>query len=47
MTFAACIPPHTNIIKYLNDFETKLHYMSSKVDNIYVCLKKVVSNETE
>ena len=35
------------IIKYLNEFATKLHDMSSKVYNFYVCLNKVVSDTIE
>ena len=42
MTVATGIPPHTKIIKDLNEFATKLHYISSKVGNIYVYFKKVV-----
>ena len=41
------IPPHTKIIKYLNTFATKLHDLSSKVDNIYVGLQDVVSDVIE
>ena len=40
MTVATSIPPNTEIIKYLNGFATKLHDISSKVDNLYVGLKK-------
>ena len=39
--------PYTKIIKDLNQFSTQLHYLSLKVDNIYVCLKKVVSDLIE
>ena len=47
MTAATGIPPPTEIIKDLNEFATKLHDLSSKVDNIYVCLNEVVSDEIE
>ena len=47
MTVATGILPHTKIIKYLNDFSTKLHDLLSKLENIYVCLKKVVSYSIE
>ena len=40
MTFSTDIPPHTKILKDVNEFETKLHDMSSKVYYIYVGLKK-------
>ena len=47
MTFATGIPSHTKIIKDLNDSLKKLHNMSSKVDNLYVGLKKVVTDRIE
>ena len=47
MTLATGIQSHTKIIKYLNEFATKLHDLSSKVDNIHACLKKVVSGVIE
>ena len=47
MTVATGILSHTKIIKYLNEFATKLNHISSKVDNLYVCLKKVVSYAIE
>ena len=42
MTVSTGITPHTKIIEDLNEFATKLHYISSKVGNIYVYFKKVV-----
>ena len=47
MIVATGISPHTKIIKYLIEFATKLHDMSSKADNIHICLKKVVSGAIE
>ena len=47
MTAATGIPPPTEIIKDLNEFATKLHDLSSKVDNIYVGLMNVVTDEVE
>ena len=47
MTVATGIPPHTNIIKELNCFATKLHDLSSKVNNIYVGLRKVIIDAIE
>ena len=47
MTVATGIPPHTKIIRYLNDFATKLHNLSSKVYNLYVNLRKVVTYAIE
>ena len=46
-TVATGITPHTKIIKDLNEFATKLHDFSSKVDDIYVGSKKVVSDAIE
>ena len=45
-----CFPRYSathKIIKGLNEFATKLHDMSSKVKNIYVCLNKVVLDAIE
>ena len=47
MTVATGIPSHTQIIKYLKDFKTKLHDILLKVYNIYVGLKKVVTDAIE
>ena len=47
MTIAADILSHTKIIKDLNDFSKKLHDISSKVENLRVCLKKVLSGAIE
>ena len=47
ITVATGITPHTKIVKYLNESEKKLHDLSSKVENIYVCLKKFVSDAIE
>ena len=47
MTGAIGIPPQTKIIKYLNEFATKLNDLSSKVENLYVGLKKAVSDAIE
>ena len=47
ITVATGVPPHTKIIKDLNEFATKLHYLSSKLDNIYVGLNRVVSGAIE
>ena len=47
ITVATGIPPHTKIKNDLNDFATKLHDLSLKVDNNYVGLKKVVTDDIE
>ena len=47
ITVATGITPHTKIVKYLNKFVTKLHDLSQKLENIYVCLKKFVSDAIE
>ena len=47
MTVATGITPHRKIIKDLNCFVTKLHYLSSKVENIYAYLKRVLLDEIE
>ena len=47
MTIATGIPPHTRFIKDLNYFESKLHDLSLKVDNLYVGLKNTESDIIE
>ena len=47
ITVSTGIPPNTKIIKYFNDFATNLHDISLKVDNLYVGLKKVVTDVIE
>ena len=47
MNVATGIPPHKKIIKYLNEFSTKSHDMSLEAGNLYVGLKKVVSDAIE
>ena len=47
MTIATGIPPHTIFIKDLNYFESKLHDLSLKVDNLCICLNNVLSDAIE
>ena len=47
MTVATSITTHTKIIKDVNQFATNLHNISLKVDNLYVGLKKVVTDVIE
>ena len=43
ITVVTGIPPHTQTIKVLNYFATKLYGLSLKVDNIYVGLNNIIS----
>ena len=47
MTIATGIPPHTRFIKDLNYFESKLHDLSLKVDNLYLGLNNIKSDIIE
>ena len=47
MTVATGIPPNTKIVKYFNDFATNLHDILLKLDNLYVNLKKFVTDVIE